>query len=72
MPGHIDCCTKPVLAWMKAHLPHVTVNLMTGYQPFRMAKGKGLMSRAAPDSDNEEAARLAESMGLRYIINGVE
>ena len=71
MPGHIDCCTRPVLAWMKANLPQVTVNLMTGYQPFNMAKGKGLMSRAAPDSDNEHAVRLADSMGLRYIINGV-
>lgn len=33
MPGHVECCTRPVLAWLAANYPNVPVNLMTMYLP---------------------------------------
>lgn len=33
MPGHLECCFKPVAAWMQSHLPDVPFNVMEGYVP---------------------------------------
>jgi putative pyruvate formate lyase activating enzyme len=33
MPGHVDCCTVPVLEWVAANLPGVPVNVMDQYHP---------------------------------------
>ncbi|MEE9268314.1 MAG: hypothetical protein V3U70_02795, partial [Thermoplasmata archaeon] len=33
MPGHVDCCTKPVLNWIAAHTPEALVNVMDQYHP---------------------------------------
>ena len=33
MPEHVDCCTRPVLAWLAAHLPEAPVNIMDQYRP---------------------------------------
>ena len=33
MPGHVDCCTKPILAWLARHLPRAPVNIMDQYRP---------------------------------------
>jgi putative pyruvate formate lyase activating enzyme len=33
MPGHVDCCTRPVLAELAQVRPGAALNLMTGYLP---------------------------------------
>jgi len=33
MPGHLQCCTKPVLDWLAREHPEAVVNLMTTYVP---------------------------------------
>jgi len=35
MPGHVDCCTKPVLDWLAGDLPNekLRVNIMDQYHP---------------------------------------
>lgn len=33
MPGHLDCCTRPVLDWLAGHLPDAPVNVMDQYNP---------------------------------------
>lgn len=33
MPGHLECCTKPVLDWIAAKCPRVLVNIMGQYRP---------------------------------------
>jgi putative pyruvate formate lyase activating enzyme len=33
MPGHVDCCTRPVLAWIAEHIPSAPVNIMDQYHP---------------------------------------
>ncbi|CAG1004168.1 hypothetical protein PHYC_03120 [Phycisphaerales bacterium] len=41
MPGHLECCFKPVAAWMAEHLPDVPFNVMEGYVPaWRAAEGR--------------------------------
>jgi putative pyruvate formate lyase activating enzyme len=38
MPAHVECCTKPVLDWLAAHMPDVPVNLMDQYRPDMFAE----------------------------------
>jgi putative pyruvate formate lyase activating enzyme len=33
MPGHVECCTAPVLEWIAANLPGTPVNVMDQYHP---------------------------------------
>jgi len=33
MPNHVECCTKPVLDWIKANMPDVPVNVMDQFHP---------------------------------------
>ncbi len=33
MPGHVECCTKPVLNWIALNCPRALVNVMTQYRP---------------------------------------
>ncbi|HEX9710820.1 MAG TPA: radical SAM protein [Candidatus Thermoplasmatota archaeon] len=33
MPGHVECCTKPVLDWVAAEAPEALVNVMDQYHP---------------------------------------
>ncbi|RRJ94276.1 4Fe-4S cluster-binding domain-containing protein [Opitutaceae bacterium TAV4] len=33
MPGHVECCWRPIATWLSAHLPGVPVSLRTGFWP---------------------------------------
>ncbi|MEN8195145.1 MAG: radical SAM protein [Pseudomonadota bacterium] len=33
MPGHVACCTYPVLDWIAEHMPDAPVNIMDQYHP---------------------------------------
>lgn len=33
MPGHVECCSYPVLEWIAAHMPETPVNVMAQYHP---------------------------------------
>lgn len=72
MPGHLDCCTRPVLAWLERHLPDADVNLMTGWHPFALA-GRGPMGGRIPPPELEEAIRAFDACALpRRMLDGVE
>ena len=33
LPGHRECCLRPILNWLRQHLPVVPLSLRTGYLP---------------------------------------
>ncbi|MFW9929878.1 MAG: radical SAM protein [Candidatus Thorarchaeota archaeon] len=33
MPDHVECCTKPILDWIKENIPTALVNVMDQYHP---------------------------------------
>ena len=55
MPGHLACCTRPILGWLAAHHPAIPVNVMTGYHPYRMARANNAMARRMPPAEVAEA-----------------
>jgi putative pyruvate formate lyase activating enzyme len=67
MPGHVDCCWRPVAEWLSENLPGVKVNLRSGFWPAwhtgRHAELRGTVT--APESDR--AVALARKLGLNLI-----
>ncbi len=64
MPGHIDCCTEPVLARLRERLPGVPLSLLDPYVPlFRAHRVPGMDRQSRP----EEAER-ARALARRYDI----
>jgi len=72
MPGHLECCTLPVLDHLAAILPETPVNLMTGYHPYRMGTTKTPMARMMPPPETAAAiARLRSLPFLHPLLDGV-
>jgi hypothetical protein len=56
LPGHIDCCLKPITEWIADHLPETPFNLMFQYTPFSQAQDDPSLNRSI-DAEEEKAAR---------------
>jgi putative pyruvate formate lyase activating enzyme len=67
MPGHIDCCWKPVAEWLAENLPGVKVNLRSGFWPAwksaRHSELRGTISRI----ETESALAIASDYKLNLI-----
>jgi uncharacterized Fe-S radical SAM superfamily protein PflX len=63
LPGHLECCTLPVLEWLARELPGARVNLMGQYAPTPEVAGTGWDRR--PGAAELAAARArAAALGL--------
>ncbi len=68
LPGHVECCTKPVLKRIAELFgDKVIVNIMPQYRPeWKAVHIKGL-DRLPTKKELEEAWRYAERLGLNWI-----
>jgi putative pyruvate formate lyase activating enzyme len=67
MPGHLDCCWRPVAAWLASRLPGVPVNLRSGFWPaWRSSRHPELRGTVEPAAA-ALAGRHARALGLRLI-----
>ncbi len=72
LPGHLECCTKPVLRWIAENLPRdkVLVNVMEQYRPehfvLRYPKRWPEIARRLTDREIVDARLYAEKLGLIY------
>ena len=64
MPGHLECCTRPVLAWL-ARDPGIEVSLLTQY--VAPAHARGELARNLHTAEIAAARALAHAYGLRLI-----
>ena len=74
MPGHVECCTAPVLDWIVAYMPEAPVNIMDQYHPDNTCdpgNGKFVeryrpLARAPRREEILAAFRRARERGLRF------
>jgi putative pyruvate formate lyase activating enzyme len=67
MPGHLECCWKPVANWLAAELPGVKMNLRAGFWPaWQARRHEELRAPIRPD-ESEAAFDLARKLGLNLI-----
>lgn len=64
IPGHIDCCTRPVLTWISDNLDDVKVNVMAQYRPEHKARGVPEIARPISLKEYQEALDIADGLGL--------
>jgi len=74
MPDHVECCTRPVLEWIAAHMPEVPVNVMDQYRPDNFCDPQSAkyrpqyagIARRPKSSEIRAAYRYAKRLGLNY------
>jgi putative pyruvate formate lyase activating enzyme len=67
MPGHLDCCWRPVAEWIAGSLPRVEVSLRTGFWPGWFSSRHPELRRTGRVTEEREARRIGEALGLRLI-----
>jgi len=69
LPGHLDCCTKPILNWIAQNLgAWVRTNVMFQYRPEWRAREIPELRRRLTKDEREQALRLAKEAGLTNFI----
>lgn len=69
LPTHIECCTRPVLAWIAENLgPMVRVNVMGQYHPEYKAHDFVELRRRPTSEEMDEAFEIAREVGLKNVI----
>lgn len=69
LPGHNECCTKPILNWIADALgPWTRVNLMFQYRPEWRAGERDELRNRLSRRDIEEAMEIAEEAGLKNLV----
>ena len=67
MPGHLDCCWRPVAEWMADALPGVKVNLRSGFWPaWQSARHRDLRGTVSV-RETSDALALARELNLHLI-----
>lgn len=67
LPGHLDCCTYPILEWLAKNMPEAAVNVMDQYSPERLARRRPGMDRGVLASEHDSAMDRAKELGLTLI-----
>jgi len=67
LPGHLECCTIPVLDWLSERLPDAPVNIMAQYRPEHRAWDFAELRKRLPGSDHIRAVEHARRKGLMLI-----
>ena len=67
MPGHVECCWRPIAAWLAAELPAVAVSLREGFWPAWLAYRHPELEGPAAETERAQARRIAAEYGLRLV-----
>jgi putative pyruvate formate lyase activating enzyme len=67
MPGHIDCCWKPVAEWLAENLPGVKVNLRSGFWPAWHAARHAELRGTVSQIETESASAIAREYNLDLV-----
>lgn len=69
LPGHLDCCTKPILNWIARNLGTTTrTNVMFQYRPAWRAFKIPELKRRLTKNEINQAIHLAKEAGLTNFI----
>ncbi len=68
LPGHFECCFRPIADWLTRHLPHVKFSIRDGYLPrWRARQLPELAGRLEPGAA-QRAEELAVRLGLNIVV----
>jgi putative pyruvate formate lyase activating enzyme len=61
LPGHIECCTAPIIEWVREKIPDVRFNLMFQYRPAYLAHRHPEINRTLTEGERLRASELLGS-----------
>ena len=64
MPGHAECCWRPVAQWLAQNLPGVKVNVRAGFWPAWKSRRHEEFSNPISTAETDFAFGLARELGL--------
>ncbi|HLA83553.1 MAG TPA: radical SAM protein [Thermoguttaceae bacterium] len=67
LPGHFDCCYRPIVNWMHQHLVSIPFRIMTGYLPRWRAGRHPELAMPLRREVEAEAVTIARQKGLHVI-----
>jgi putative pyruvate formate lyase activating enzyme len=67
MPGHVECCWRPVAEWLAENLPRVKVNLRAGFWPGWHAARHRELRGSVNAGEAEAGFRIARECELNLI-----
>jgi putative pyruvate formate lyase activating enzyme len=67
MPGHIDCCWRPVAEWLAAELPGVKVNLRSGFWPAWHAGRHPELRGTVSSEETDHALDIEQTRKLNLV-----
>ncbi len=68
LPGHLECCTKPILEWIADNLKDkVVVNIMDQYRPCWKAAEYSEIARYLTPEEFEQAIDYAKKLKLNFV-----
>lgn len=67
MPGHGECCWKPIAEWLARHLPGTKVSLRSGYWPAWHAHRHAELRTPLPRSELARALDIAQACRLTLV-----
>jgi putative pyruvate formate lyase activating enzyme len=66
MPGHIECCSKPILRFVANEVPKCIVNIMGQYRPEYNAYKYPEINRHPTSKEMQEAKDYANELGILW------
>lgn len=68
LPGHVDCCTKPVLKWIADNIrAKAIVNIMDQYYPVYRAHEFVNLKRRVDEDEMSSAVEYAKKLNLKFV-----
>ncbi len=67
LPGHLECCTLPVLDWLAKNTPEAAVNIMGQYHPAYHALEHPELRKGVSEESLCAARKHALELGLKLI-----
>lgn len=68
IPGHFDCCFRPIVDWVAANLPGGRFQLYPGYVPCWHASDDPEIARLNTPPETRRAMEYVEASGLRHRV----
>ena len=67
MPGHVECCSLPVMNWLAEHVPDAIVNVMDQYRPCYKASQHPGLDRSITREEYRQVVDHARQLGLHLV-----
>jgi len=68
LPGHLECCTRPVVQWTKENIPKVRFNLMFQYRQDYRAYEYPEINRPLTREECQKALEILKEAGLEDVL----